>query len=70
MGGRLESMYYAFGETDLFVTLDAPDDGTVTALAVAVNSSGAFSGRTTKLLTPDEVDKAIQRPVDYRPPGS
>ena len=70
VGGRLESMYWAFGDTDVFVTVDAPDDETVAALVLAVNSSGAVSVRTTKLLTPEEVDRAIQRPVDYRPPGS
>jgi uncharacterized protein with GYD domain len=35
----------------VFVTVDAPDDETVTAMAVTINSSGAVSVRTTKLLT-------------------
>ena len=70
LGGRLESLYYAFGDTDVFVIAEAPDDDTITALTLAINSSGAVSIRTTKLLTADQVDAALQRPVDYRPPGS
>ena len=70
LGGRLESLHYAFGDTDVFVIADAPDDETVAALTLAINSSGAISVRTTKLLTADQVDAALQRPVDYRPPGS
>ena len=70
MGGRLESLHYAFGDTDVFVIADAPDDESVAALAVVINSSGAVTVRTTKLLTADQVDEALQRPVDYRPPGS
>lgn len=70
MGGRLESLHYAFGDTDVFVIAEAPDDESLAALAVTVNSGGSLSIRTTKLLTADQVDEALQRPVDYRPPGS
>lgn len=70
MGGRLESLHYAFGDTDVYVIAEAPDDESVAALAVAINSSGAVTIRTTKLLTVDQVDAALSRSVDYRPPGS
>ncbi len=70
MGGQLESFHFAFGDTDVFVIADAPDDEAVAAVAIAINSSGAVSTRTTKLLTVEQVDEALRRTVDYRPPGA
>jgi uncharacterized protein with GYD domain len=70
MGGRLESFYFAFGDTDVYAIAEAPDDESVAAVAIAINSSGAVSIRTTKLLTVEQVDEALSRTVDYRPPGS
>jgi uncharacterized protein with GYD domain len=70
MGGKLESFYFAFGDTDVFAIAEAPDDEAVAAVAIAINSSGAVSIRTTKLLTVEQVDDALGRAVDYRPPGT
>jgi uncharacterized protein with GYD domain len=70
MGGRLESFYFAFGDDDVLAITDVPDDEAAAAVAMAINSSGAVSVRTTKLLTPDQVDEALRRSVDYQPPGN
>jgi uncharacterized protein with GYD domain len=70
MGGRLESFYFAFGDTDVIAIAEAPDDEAAAAVAIAINSSGVVSTRTTKLLTVDQVDDALRRSVDYRPPGA
>ncbi len=70
MNGRLESFYFAFGDTDVFATVDVPDDETAAAVALAINGSGAVNARTTKLLTVEQIDAALARTVDYRPPGS
>jgi len=69
MGGTLEGYYFAFGEYDSFVIVDLPDNVSTTALALIVNASGAVKVKTTVLLTPEEVDKATKKSVDYRPPG-
>ena len=69
MGGSLESFHFAFGDTDVFVIADAPDDEAAAAVAIAINSSGAVSTRTTKLLTVEQIDEALRRTVDYTPPG-
>jgi uncharacterized protein with GYD domain len=69
MGGTLEGYYFAFGEYDSFVIVDLPDNVTTTALALIVNASGAVKVKTTVLLTPEEVDQATKKSVDYRPPG-
>lgn len=69
LGGRVESMYYAFGETDLYIIADMPDNASMTALALTVGASGAVTLTTTVLMTPEEVDEAAKKTPSYRPPG-
>ena len=70
VGGTLESFYFAFGHPDVYTVVDLPDNETAAAVALTVNSSGAVSVKTVVLLTPEDVDAAAKRSVDYRPPGS
>ncbi len=70
VGGTLESFHFAFGERDAYVIVDLPDNEAAAAVALTVNASGAAGVKTTVLLTPEEVDAAAQRSVDYRPPGA
>ena len=69
MGGKLEVMYFAFGEDDVLMIVDLPSSVDCTACALMVNASGAVKLRTTVLITPEEVDEATKKTVDYRPPG-
>jgi uncharacterized protein with GYD domain len=69
VGGRLESFYFAFGDHDVYTVVDLPDNESAAAVALTVNASGAVAVRTVVLLTPDEVDAAAKRSVDYRAPG-
>ncbi len=69
LGGSLESVYYAFGDTDVFVIVDMPDNASMTAVALAAGASGAVTVKTTVLMTPEEVDEAAKKTPDYRPPG-
>ena len=69
-GGRLEAIYFAFGETDVFVVVDGVDAASAAAFALTVAASGAAHPRTTVLLTPEEVDQACRKTVSYRAPGS
>jgi uncharacterized protein with GYD domain len=70
LGGTLESFYFAFGDYDAFVIADLPDNESAAAIALTVNAAGGASVKTTVLLTPEEVDEAAKRSVDYSPPGS
>jgi uncharacterized protein with GYD domain len=70
VGGQLESFYFAFGERDVYTVVDLPDNESATAVALTVNASGAVTVRTTVLLTPEEVDAAAKRSVEYRAPGA
>lgn len=70
VGGHLDSFHYAFGDTDVFAIADLPDDEAAAGVAIAINSSGAVSIHTTKLLTAEQVDEALGRTVAYQAPGS
>jgi uncharacterized protein with GYD domain len=70
VGGSLESFHFAFGGTDAYVIVDLPDNESAAAVALTVNSSGGAVVETIVLLTPEEVDGAVKRSADYRPPGS
>jgi uncharacterized protein with GYD domain len=69
LGGSLESIYFAFGEHDVYVVADLPDNEAATTVALTVNSSGTVTTRTAVLLTPEEVDRAAERTGEYTPPG-
>ena len=69
-GGTLDSMYYAFGDTDLYAIVDMPSDASAAAASLLVNSSGAVSVTVTPLLTVDDVDEASGLSGSYSPPGS
>ncbi|MDX6658797.1 MAG: hypothetical protein QOH62_3590 [Solirubrobacteraceae bacterium] len=70
VGGRLDSFHFGFGDRDAYVIVDLPDNESAAAVALAVNASGGATARTIVLLTPEEVDAAAKRSVDYRAPGS
>ena len=69
LGGRVEAFYFAFGDEDVYGIFDLPDNATMTAVALAVNASGAVKVKTTVLLTTEEVDQATKLTVNYRAPG-
>ncbi len=67
--GKLEAFYYAFGEDDVYLIFDAPDNASAAALSLAVSASGAATVKTTVLLTPEDIDHAAKKHVTYRHPG-
>jgi len=69
LGGKLEAFYFAFGDVDAYVVVDVPDNITAAAAALAVNQGGAASVKTVVLISPEDMDKAGKKSVDYRAPG-
>jgi uncharacterized protein with GYD domain len=72
MGGKLEAMYFGFGETDVYVLVDGNgiDHTTAAAFSMAVASTGTLSNlKTTVLLSPEEMDAAAKKTISYRPAG-
>src|SRR5580700_10048351 len=66
VGGKLESFYFAFGGVDAFVVVDLPDNVTAAAVALTISQTGAGSVKTVVLLTPEDMDNAAKKSVEYR----
>ncbi len=69
VGGSVEQFYFAFGDTDVVVILDLPDHASAAAMALTVSSAGGVEASTTVLLTPEELDAASKKSIEYRPPA-
>ena len=69
LGGSQEAFYFAFGDTDVYVLVELPDNTSAAAISMAVNATGAVQVELVPLLTPEEADEAAKKSVDYRPPG-
>jgi uncharacterized protein with GYD domain len=69
MGGKMEAYYFAFGESDVVVISDVPDNVTAAALAIGIGSTGTVSLKTTVLLTPEELDQATKKTISFRAAG-
>jgi uncharacterized protein with GYD domain len=70
VGGKLEGVYFALGEADVYVLCDCPDHVSAAALSLAVSATGLVKTRTIPLLTVSETDKALAMKLGYRAPGS
>ena len=69
VGGRLECVYYAFGQDDVVLIADLPDNVAASAISLTVSAAGLVRTRTTPLMTVEEVDKALSTNINYRKPG-
>lgn len=69
LGGKLDAMYFCFGEYDVLVVLDLPDNIAASALALAVGGSGTVRTRSMPLMTVEDTDKALAKAISYRAPG-
>jgi len=70
IGGKILAAGYPFGEYDVVVVYEAPDDTAAASLALAVAAGGAArSAKTTKLLTGQEYVAALKgaQTSQYRP---
>jgi uncharacterized protein with GYD domain len=72
LGGRLESAYLSFGDYDIVVIAEMPDNVSAAAFSLATSAGGALKAiKTTPLLTIEEGIEAMQKAAGagYRPPG-
>ena len=62
MGGRLEAGYFAFGEYDVAMIVELPDNTTAASLAIGVAGTGSLKAfKTTPLLTLAEAQDAMKK---------
>jgi uncharacterized protein with GYD domain len=69
LGGKIECMYFAFGQVDVVAIVDMPDSASAAAASLTIGASGGLSGKMTVLLTPEELDRATKKSAKYTPPG-
>jgi uncharacterized protein with GYD domain len=75
LGGKLDLLYWTFGDDDFLGIIEAPDDIAAAAFSVAVGSTGSLRNlRTTKLIPLNEGQKILEKAkatkAAYAPPGS
>ena len=71
LGIRLVGFWWAFGEFDGVYLVEAPDNATATALAMATGGGGSLARvETTVLVDMDEAQDAMRKAASaaYRPP--
>ena len=62
LGGRLIDVYYCFGEYDVVVLAELPDDNAALTIAIAGVSPGHLKAyKTTKLFTVEETMEAMRK---------
>ena len=73
LGGYIESAYFAFGEYDVVMIAEMPDNVGAAALSLAASAGGAVKTiKTTPLMTVEEGIEAMRKAATsgYRPPTS
>jgi uncharacterized protein with GYD domain len=70
LGGKVECIYYAFGEFDIYFIMDMPDNASMAAFSLKISASGLARVSCVTLLTVDEIDVAVAKTAEYRPPGT
>jgi uncharacterized protein with GYD domain len=70
LGGRIHNAFFAFGEFDVVVITEMPDNVSAAAIAIAFAAGGAVKNeKTTPLMTTTEALEAIRKAgtSGYRP---
>ncbi|MGH9030424.1 MAG: GYD domain-containing protein [Acidimicrobiales bacterium] len=69
VGGTVESFYFAFGDSDVYVIADVPGNVDAAAMSLATSAAGGAQTKTVVLLTAEEMDEAARKQVGYTPPS-
>jgi uncharacterized protein with GYD domain len=68
-GGTLDSYYFVFGDDDVIAVVDLPNNATMAAVSLAISAAGAATTAVRVLLSPEEIDTAADKTIEYRAPG-
>ena len=61
MGIETQSLYWTVGKYDVVVTFEAPDDASMTALSLAIGSSGNVRTQTMRAFSKDEMSGVLAK---------
>jgi uncharacterized protein with GYD domain len=70
LGGKIEAAWFSFGDYDVIVIVDLPDNVSAAAIAMAFAAGGACkSVQTIPLISPEEATQALRKAKEcgYRP---
>ena len=73
LGGRILSGFISFGEFDIVVIVEMPDNASAAAFSMAASAGGALKAlKTTPLLTTREAMDAMEKAAGsgYEPPAA
>ena len=71
LGGSIQGMWFAFGEYDLVLISQLPDNSSIAAISMAISSGDSVKAvKTTPLMTMDEVIEVMKKAAKagYKPP--
>ena len=68
-GGKVDAYYFAFGNDDIVAIGDLPDNVSAAAVSIAGNTAGFVQLNVTPLITPEELDKAVEKSATLAVPG-
>jgi uncharacterized protein with GYD domain len=65
LGGKIESAWFSFGDYDIVVITEMPDNVSAAAMSMAFAAGGACkSVQTTPLISPEEAIQALKKARD------
>src|SRR2546422_11142759 len=70
LGGKIKTAWFAFGDYDIVVITEMPDNVSAAAIAIAFAGGGACKAvQTTPLMSPEEAVQAMKKAAEcgYRP---
>ena len=73
LGGKLHGFWYAFGEHDGLVLIEAPNNGSAAAFSIGISAGGSIrTAEMTVLLTVEETIESLNKAqgLPYKPPGA
>ncbi|HEY1806241.1 MAG TPA: GYD domain-containing protein [Terracidiphilus sp.] len=73
LGGKLSASWLSFGEYDLVMIVEMPDNASMASFAIAAFAGGSLKGvKTTALMSTDEALSAVKKAAKsgYRPIGA
>jgi uncharacterized protein with GYD domain len=59
-GVNMKEICWTMGQYDMVVTIEAPDDASVSAFALAVGSAGNIRGQTMRAYSRDEMNAILK----------
>ena len=71
LGGTIRGAYFSFGEYDVALIIEMPDNVSAAALSIAITAGCALkASKTTVLMSPDDGLAAMKKAKEagYRPP--